>query len=471
MMTRILFSRTQTTTPQQEAAITVTNITAPIIVDYSHKDRMTSEEGADSIATGKAVDHVSQEYHADEEQPPLNKEVSEQNVENVPQVSTGLMELVNSEKEEEHKEEEAPEGVSAVHSGCACPPALACLWKFYTANSFIVNILAVILLAYAYPPLGAVYLAPQITATWIAVMAIFLLSGIKLKSEELSKAFQRLRFNIFVPCFNFFVVSSVAFGVSRLMLHLGVLSQNLADGMVIGTCVPITVNMVIVLTVASNGDEAAAIFNAAFGNLIAVFLSPALVIMYLGVKGSVDIGTVFYKLGLRVVLPLVVGQILHKYSKTVVEFVKIHKAKFAKIQEYLLVFIVYTVFCKTFSNGVTSSVGDVFIMIGFQFVILTSVMGLAWYALKICFPRHPKLRVMGLFGCTHKSVAMGIPLINAIYEDDPLVGFYTLPLLIWHPMQLVIGSFLAPRLSSFVKREEERLDSMNDESAELEPST
>ena len=64
---------------------------------------------------------------------------------------------------------------------------------------------------------------------------------------------------------------------------------------------------------------------------------------------------------------------------------------------------------------------------------------------------------MGLFGCTHKSVAMGIPLINAIYEESPFVGYYTLPLLIWHPMQLVIGTFIAPRLSAFVKREEERL--------------
>ena len=52
---------------------------------------------------------------------------------------------------------------------------------------------------------------------------------------------------------------------------------------------------------------------------------------------------------------------------------------------------------------------------------------------------------------------MGIPLINAIYEESPLVGYYTLPLLIWHPMQLVIGTFIAPRLSAFVKREEERL--------------
>eukprot|EP00956_Cyclotella_meneghiniana_P008276 scaffold11031_cov75-Cyclotella_meneghiniana.AAC.5 len=51
------------------------------------------------------------------------------------------------------------------------------VWKrwceFYTVNSFLILVICAILLAYAYPPLGAVYVAPQITATWIAVMFIF----------------------------------------------------------------------------------------------------------------------------------------------------------------------------------------------------------------------------------------------------------------------------------------------------------
>lgn len=328
---------------------------------------------------------------------------------------------------------------------------------FYATNSFLIQVVIVILIAYAYPPLGATYLAPQVTATWIAVMVIFLLSGISLKSEELSKAFQRLRFNSFVQVFNFFVVSSITFGFSRLMIRAGVLPRSLADGLVIGTSVPITVNMVLVLTKSSNGDEAAAIFNAAFGSLIAVFLSPALVLMYLGVKGAVDLGTVFYKLAIRVVLPIAIGQIFHNFSPRVCAFVKEHKPVFKKVSEYCLIFIIYTVFCKTFSKERDASALDIFIMIALEFLLLATMMGLAWFLLKLLFPNAPKLRVMGLFGCTHKSVALGIPLINAIYEENPLVGFYTLPLLIWHPMQLVIGTFLAPRLCKFVEREEERL--------------
>ncbi len=37
---------------------------------------------------------------------------------------------------------------------------------------------------------------------------------------------------------------------------------------------------------------------------------------------------------------------------------------------------------------------------------------------------------------------------------------YTLPLLIWHPMQLVIGSFVAPYVAAYVKRREEEISSV-----------
>ena len=47
------------------------------------------------------------------------------------------------------------------------------LLEFYRQYDFLILLIAAVLLAKAYPPLGAIYLAPKITATWIAVMYIF----------------------------------------------------------------------------------------------------------------------------------------------------------------------------------------------------------------------------------------------------------------------------------------------------------
>ncbi|EEC45933.1 predicted protein [Phaeodactylum tricornutum CCAP 1055/1] len=348
---------------------------------------------------------------------------------------------------------------SPSNSASSSPP-VSCTQRviaFYWEQEFLLLVIAAILLARAYPPLGATYLAPDITATWLAVCFIFVMAGLGLKTEEFSKALQRVYFNGFVQMFNFGVVSSIIYGLSRALEAGNILGQDLADGMVVCASLPMTINMVLVLTKSSGGDEAAAIFNAAFGNLIGVFLSPVLILGYLGVTGDIDLFEVFYKLALRVVVPVIVGQILQKKSKTVVEFVKKHKHYFKQAQQYCLVFIVYTVFCKTFEEESQSSIGDIFLMIAFQFLFLMSLMVLAWYTLGVLFRDEPTLRVMGLFGCTHKTVAMGVPLINAIYGDDPAVGSYTLPLLIWHPMQLVVGTILAPRLSAYVDRERERL--------------
>ena len=247
------------------------------------------------------------------------------------------------------------------------------------------------------------------------------------------------------------------FGVTRALVEVDAVSQALADGMTICACLPMTINMVFVLTSKSGGDEASAIFNAAFGNLIGVFLSPSLILGYLGESTDVELLDVLYKLSLRVLLPVVVGQLLQRFP-AVSAFAKEHKFLLKQTQQYLLIFIIYTVFCTTFSDQDSAlKLGDVFVAIAIQgcFMFIFHVM--AWYTFKFLFKDEPTLRVMALYGSTHKSIATGIPLIKSIYEDHPLVALYVLPILIWHPMQLVVGSFLSPKLEKWVEREQTRI--------------
>jgi sodium/bile acid cotransporter 7 len=216
-----------------------------------------------------------------------------------------------------------------------------------------------------------------------------------------------------------------------------------------------TVNMVIVLTKAANGDEACALLNASLGNLLGVFVTPALILGYLGQTSNIKFVDVVLKLVYRVVIPIIFGQILQNCSKSAVDFVAKHKPKFAKIQEFCLTFIVYTVFCKTFSEGLDVDISGWQILLCFVVVALFVLLfqTLAWFALNLVF-KDKSLVIMGFYGCHHKTVAMGLPLIKAIYEDDPRLGMYALPLLIWHPLQLLIGSALAPKLAAWSKTHE-----------------
>jgi len=57
--------------------------------------------------------------------------------------------------------------------------------------------------------------------------------------------------------------------------------------------------MAIVFTATARGDEAVAVFNSAISNLMGVFVTPSLVLMYLGQENSIDIVNVFVKLIIR----------------------------------------------------------------------------------------------------------------------------------------------------------------------------
>lgn len=215
-----------------------------------------------------------------------------------------------------------------------------------------------------------------------------------------------------------------------------------------------SVSMVIVFTRTAMGETASATLLAPASSLISVFLSPFLILYYIGTKTEIDLPSVIIKLLLRVLLPMIIGQLLQFYVKPVVIYVDENINTFKRAQEYALIYIVYTVFCKTFLQEIDGvSFIDIVTMGMYQFTLLCIVTIIAWLSLKVLFRDEPRLRVMGIYGCVQKSAAVGIPLIGAIYENDPkLAGLYTLPLLIWHPSQMILGSALVPHLAAGVEK-------------------
>lgn len=99
---------------------------------------------------------------------------------------------------------------------------------FYWKYEFLILVVLSIALAKAYPPLGEDYLAKEITASWIAVIFIFILAGLGLRTDEFANAFKQLKFNVAVQVYNFGVVSSVFFGVSRALIKFNGFPKVLA---------------------------------------------------------------------------------------------------------------------------------------------------------------------------------------------------------------------------------------------------
>jgi solute carrier family 10 (sodium/bile acid cotransporter), member 7 len=355
----------------------------------------------------------------------------------------------------------------------------------YEKFDFPIHVLIGILIAWLYPPLGAVYVAPMITANWVAVCYIFVLFGLGVRTEEFTSALTKMPFNALVQVYNFGFISGVVFGVTRLLAMAGILTQNLADGMAICGCLPMSINVGIVLTMAAGGDEAVAIFNTSFGNFVGVFLSPALILGYLGTIGYVDVGQVYMKLSLIVIVPLIVGQLIQRLVRPVREFYFAHKKTFKKTAEWALVFIIFTIFSRNFYSGSKVPIGQVFILIACILCFITGFMAVMWYLLRTLYHDRPLLRVTGTFISIQKTstwhenetlqllllvsssfparslfpsrhpfvfcfaVALGVPLITSIYGGHPNLAFYTLPILCWHRTCELLF-FVVPSLRSLV---------------------
>jgi sodium/bile acid cotransporter 7 len=277
--------------------------------------------------------------------------------------------------------------------------------------------------------------------------------------------------------YNFFFVSSVVFATCRLLAsNLHVLNKALASGMVICGCLPMAINALIVLATSSGGDEAVAVFNTVFANVVGIFLSPLLILFFLGQSaddgdsgggaGLLDVRSIFANLVRIVVIPMLFGWFLHNYVPPAYSFYARNRPRFKKTQESCLVFIVYCTFCKKWlktGNGTAEAatvvgLSDVAFMILLEVILMASFAGIAWLAVGWLFPGEPELRATGLFACHHKTVALGVPLIGNLYKGHPDLALYTLAILVWHPLQLVAGSFLVPALSSYVRSERQRVD-------------
>lgn len=123
-----------------------------------------------------------------------------------------------------------------------------------------------------------------------------------------------------------------------------------------------TVSSNVVMTANSNGTESLALFNAAMGNLLGVFLSPLIVLVLLhstaqspSGKHGLDYATIVQELGSTILVPIVVGQIcLHFFPRSIAWAKRM--VHFQTLNSTCLLILVWNVFCDAFYDDTFSVV-------------------------------------------------------------------------------------------------------------------
>uniref|UniRef100_A0A674MYJ1 Sodium/bile acid cotransporter n=1 Tax=Takifugu rubripes TaxID=31033 RepID=A0A674MYJ1_TAKRU len=306
---------------------------------------------------------------------------------------------------------------------------------------FIIGIVLVILLAKLEPSIGVKGgpLKPEVTIAYVAVSLIFFNSGLSLKTEV--RHSQRQLFPVIKARLKHVKSHPPLLDLLTLPLSLPRLQTV--------SCMPPPVSSAVILTKAVGGNEAAAIFNSAFGSFLGIIVTPLLLLLFLGSSSSVPFSSIFSQLFMTVVVPLILGQVCRSFAR---EFLERRKPPFGTVSSAVLLMIIYTTFCDTFSNpnielGPISLLLVVLIIFSIQvsFMLLTFVL-----STRAGSGFSPADTVAMVFCSTHKSLTLGIPMLKIVFEGYEHLSLISVPLLIYHPSQILLGSILVPTIRSWM---------------------
>ncbi len=306
---------------------------------------------------------------------------------------------------------------------------------------FSLTLIVLCMVAWAWPRLGIALSLDDWTKR-LAICTIFFFSGLALRTEEVVRGFSRWPVHLYIQSFCFLFLPLCCW------LVLAPWRETMPEGLLVGfyllAVLPTTVTSCVVFSQLSGGVSSVALFNAVVGNMAGVVLSPTLLILMLGTGGpdiDLDPAAIFLKLCLLVVLPFVLGQVLH-WITNVEQTAWPRRASL--INSCCLLTIVYLVFSRTFAAG---GWGGQTAAIIWPLAVLAPAHGLALGlaslgAKALGWSRAERITV--LFCAPQKTLTLGVPLLAACLEANrpELLGLASLPMIVYHITQLIASGFL-----------------------------
>lgn len=306
-------------------------------------------------------------------------------------------------------------------------------------DPFLLLLLAAAVVGSVVPATGPAFEVVRI-ASMVGIGLLFFLYGARLSAAETLHNLRHWRLQLSILSVTFVVLPVLGLG-ARLLTDAW-LSPQLAAGLLLATLVPSTVQGCVVYTRIARGNVAAAVVSASTSNLLGVVLTPVLVALLLGGEARVDADSVL-RIVLQLLAPFVLGQLLRP---VVGGWVTRHDTGLKRFDRSTILLIVYVAFSEGAEAGIWSAapVLDVVAVALLCAALLGAALGwcVAWGRL-VGFDRGD--RVALLFCGSNKSLASGLPMATVLFPSD-VVAFVVLPLMIYHQLQLVVGSVLSSRL-------------------------
>ncbi|KAK3051479.1 hypothetical protein LTR09_007502 [Extremus antarcticus] len=303
--------------------------------------------------------------------------------------------------------------------------------------------------------------------SYICISIIFFITGSTLDTKILLQNYARWKIHLYTQALCFLITSAIVFGlVSLVTINHTFLDPGLLVGLIFFSCVATTISSNVVMTRQAHGNTALTVVQTTIGNLIGVFITPALLVMYTSVDTwynavlppagndwSEIYRRVLKQIGLSIYLPLVVGQVTRYFFSETCKKVFVDW-KLNKLGSICLLTLLWATYDQAFATSSFSRVpGSNMVFIVFissalwlVFLGITFLSSIWWVeredvvALCMCVPA--------------KSIIMAVPISSTVWAgiDLEMQSKILIPIVIFQGLQLAFASVLVPVFRRWVDR-------------------
>ncbi|MCX2742183.1 bile acid:sodium symporter family protein [Pontibacter anaerobius] len=306
---------------------------------------------------------------------------------------------------------------------------------------FLLALLSMIVLAYLLPELGVDREPVSLgDVANYGVSVIFFFYGLRLSPEKLKVGLSNWKLHVVVQLSTFILFPLLILPLHKLFQDTP--QELLWLGVFYLAALPSTVSSSVVMVSIAGGNIPGAIFNASISSLMGIFITPLWMGLFLTTSTEgFDMGSVMGKLVLQVLLPVVLGILLHRYWGA---FAERNRGRLRVFDQVIILMIVFTSFSESFARKMFSgySVTDILIlgvaMIGLFFLMYGIIYGITKL---LGFARENQ--ITAIFCGSKKSLVHGTVMSKVLFPGGNMVGIILLPIMIYHALQLLASSIIA----------------------------
>ncbi|KAJ5604085.1 hypothetical protein N7537_007041 [Penicillium hordei] len=304
------------------------------------------------------------------------------------------------------------------------------------------------------------------------IAIIFLISGLSIPRQKLISHALNWRLHLTVQVISFLFIPALVLAIVHIILAADPgerIDRAVLAGYIFTACIPTTIASNVVMTRSAGGDDAAALVEVLLANILGPFVTAAWTISLIPKMavfdpwrfGGGDLGSmykeVFQQLGLSVLLPLFIGQLV-RWTWPDRTALVLQKTKLPKLSTFCLLLLIWATFSSCFATGAlqTLSAQSIVFVVLFNIVLyitLTAVCFVCSRPPRIFSSRRwskpifkrmsPEETIAVCFCGPAKSTALGIPLLYAMWQpvDLFLKAKTSVPVLLYTTEQICVAHF------------------------------